>query len=299
MRTVKDFAIASAFAMGSGATPDEQAFVDSDTAGGSTYVPAGTYFLGTSTSLENQIAFEQGAILKLANGVTLTLNGDISAGLWQIFDLSAGGSVVLNGVSEVQARWFGAHPTATGAVNSAAINMAIACAKASRNATLVFGPGTLAIDSTLVYAGKNQGMTTIGTSRGSVSQGSVPGNSVLKWIGGAAPMIDVMDTFHTFHGFSLQNNGNGVSVATHGIRCRAGGRQWMDRLYFSCPLGASPFGVTSIEIGSASSGVNYDRIRLCEFEAGPALKVLGAGTTLLVEQFMMDSSVGNGAFVDI
>lgn len=295
MRTVRDFALARAFAMGGGGSRDEQAFADNDAAGGTTYVPSGTYRFGASVTLSNPLAFEQGAILRPTSGVTLTLNGDISAGLWQIFDLSAGGAVVLRSVSEVQARWFGAHPGARAARNAAAINQAIACAKASRNATLVLGPGTLEIDSTLAYSGPNTGMTTIGTHEGSVSQGSAPGNCVLKWVGGAAPMIDVLATFHTFHGFSLQNNGS----ATHGIRCSGGGRQWMDRLYFACPPGANAFGVASIELGSASSGVCYDRIQRCEFEAGPALKVLGVGTTLLIDQFMMDSTVGSGAFIDI
>ena len=295
MRTVRDFAIAWSFAMGGGKNIDEQAFVDSDAAGGTTYVPAGIYRFGASVTLSNPLAFEQGATLIPASGVTLTLNGDISAGLWQIFDLSAGGAVILHGVSEVQARWFGAHPAGRAAKNAAAINHAIVCAKASRNASLVLGPGTLEIDSTLTYSGPNTGITTIGTHEGSVSQGSAPGNCVLKWVGGASPMIDVLATFHTFHGFSLQNNGS----ATHGIRCRIGGRQWMDRLYFSCPSGASAFSVASIELGAVSSGVNYDKVQRCEFEAGPALKVLGAGTTLLVEQFMMDSSVGSGAFINI
>jgi len=298
MRTVKDFAIAKAFEIGDGTHLDEQAFKDSDAAGDSTYVPAGVYHFGTNVALSNQLAFEQGATLKPSRGVTLTLNGDISAGLWQIFDLSAGGSIVLNGVSEVQARWFGAHPTATGATNAAAINKAIVCAKASRNATLVLGPGTLEIDATLSYSG-GQGIPTIGTLEGELSRGCAPGNCVLKWVGGASAMVDVSDTFNTFHGFSLQNNGNGTSVATHGIRCSVGGRQWMDRLIFSCPVGASAFSVASIELGSVSSGVNYDRINRCEFEAGPALKVLGAGTTLLVDGFMMDSTVGSGAFIDI
>ncbi len=113
---------------------------------------------------------------------------------------------------------------------------------------------------------------------------------MLKWVGGASPMIDVTTSFNSFQGFSVQNNG----AATHGIRA-VGGRLWLDRVKFSCPEGASAFSTASLEI----SGVNYDRVRFCEFEAGPAVKVLGAGTTLLIEQFMMDSTVGSGAFIDV
>jgi len=39
IRTVKDFAIAKAFATGGGTNVDQQAFVDSDAAGHNTYVP--------------------------------------------------------------------------------------------------------------------------------------------------------------------------------------------------------------------------------------------------------------------
>lgn len=278
-------------AAGDGTTDDRQAFVDSDKAGDNNYVPEGTYLIGSDLTLTHQVTFQEGAFLKPSSGATITLNGAVVAGLWKIFDLSAGGSIVLNNVSGVQARWFGARPSATGAVNSAAINAAILCAKASQNADLLLGPGTLEISASLNYAGANEGITTIGIIDNTGSQGSAPGASVLKWTGGASPMIEVTDTFNTFHGFSLQNNGS----ATHGIRCSTGGRQWVERVHFSCPNGATAFSVTSIEI----SGVNYDRIRLCDFEAGPAVKVLGDGTSLLIEQFMMDSAVGSGAFVDV
>lgn len=195
--------------------------------------------------------------------------------------------------ANIQAAAFGASPSASGAVNSAAINRAITYAKAHQNANVVIGAGTYEISDTLVYSGANKGITTIGVLEGSLSQGSVPGISVLKWTGGASPMIDASGTYHTFTGFSLQNSG----TATHGIRCSVGGRQWMDRLLFTPASNA--FSTASIELGSVSSGVNYDRVTRCEFEAGPAIKVLGNGSTLLVSEFMMDSSVGTGAFIDI
>lgn len=193
-------------------------------------------------------------------------------------------------IAEVHASEFGASPSASGAENSAAINRAIAFAKENGNANVVLGPGVFEINQPLVYGGANQGITTIGVRDGSLYQGSGPGVCVLKWTGGAAPMIDVATTFHTFTGFSLQNNGS----ATHGIRAQVGGRLWLDRLKFSA-ASTSPFSVSSVEI----TGINYDRIRLCEFEAGPAVKILGLGTTLLIEQFMMESIIGSGAFIDI
>lgn len=195
-------------------------------------------------------------------------------------------------IADVYASDFGASPLASPSVNAAAINAAIQFAKSCQNANFILGAGVFEIDDTLVFDGDNHGMTMIGTYEGSLSQGSGPGNSVLKWVGGAEPMIRVDTTFHTFHGLSLQNNG----AATHGIHATVGGRLWVDRVKFSKPLGGNAFSVASIEI---AGGVNYDRISRCEFETGPAIRVSGPGTRLVVEEFMMESTVGSGAFVDV
>ena len=285
--------------VGDGTTNDRAAFVAADAAGDNTYVPAGAYAIASNVTIANRLEFEQGATLKPANGVTVTLSGPINAGLWQIFDLSAGGSVVLSAVPWIEARWFGAHPSASATTNSTAINEAITCAKASQNADLVLGPGTLEINTTLSYSNSNEGITTIGTIEGSLSQGSTPGITVLKWIGGASPMINVGvgSSYHTFTGFNLLNVGNGSAVATHGIKFDACGRQWVDRVTFSGANGGSAFTTASIAL---LNGVNYDRITRCEFETGCAVLVgAGNGATLLISEFMMDSTLGSGAFIDI
>lgn len=275
-------------AKGDGTANDRAAFAASDSFSFNTYVPAGTYRISSNITLSNQIIFAEGAIIKPDSGVTVTLNGPISAGLWQIFDLTAAGLVVLGCVSEIQGRWFGMSPSASAAVNAAAWNAAIVCANASHNANLLLGPDTLSINATINYSG-GRGITTVGIYDGSQSAGSTAGNCVVKWTGGASPMILTTDTFNTFNGFSLQNNGS----ATHGIKCNVGGRNWFDHLSFAQPSGAVAFSVSSIEI----DGVNWDRIRYCDFGAGPAILFTGLGTTLEIDKFMFDSTVGSGAYI--
>lgn len=280
-------------AVGDGTTPDQAAFTACDAANASIYVPAGVYLFTANTVLAHQVILNQGAVLKPASGVTITMNGAVAAGLWQIFDLSAGGSVILNDVGYVQARWFGASPGASASTNVIAINQAITCAKASQNANVMLGPGTLSINGTLNYGTANRGITTIGIYDGSMTQGSVPGVSTLSWTGGALPMIETTQSFHTFHGFNLQNFG----TATHGIR-GIGGYLWVNRVKFGQPSGSVAFSTASIEI---YNGINYDRISLCQFETGPSILVsAGLGTTLLVDQNIFDSTVGSsGSHFDI
>lgn len=95
-------------AVGDGVTDDYLAISNADTAG-HVLVPSGTYSIQSNITISNDVVFLPGAILKPASGVTITINGAIQAGLWQIFDLSAGGSIggTLNGAT-VNVGWFGA-----------------------------------------------------------------------------------------------------------------------------------------------------------------------------------------------
>lgn len=72
-------------ATGDGATDDRAAFVLADTNNDFT-VPPGTYVIGSNLTITNNVVFTPGAILKPSSGVTITLNGTLIAGPWQIFD---------------------------------------------------------------------------------------------------------------------------------------------------------------------------------------------------------------------
>jgi hypothetical protein len=75
------------------------------------FIPNGTYLIGTNLTIPSNINLKmsEGAILKVAAGVTLTLNCRISVGPWKIFDVAAtgviGGSPVAH---KFYPQWFGA-----------------------------------------------------------------------------------------------------------------------------------------------------------------------------------------------
>ena len=94
-------------AVGDGVTDDYSKFISVDAAG-SFIVPSGTYLIGTSLALSNDITFHPGAVLKPASGVTITFNGAIKAGGWRIFDTSAGGSITISAPQYADPMWFNA-----------------------------------------------------------------------------------------------------------------------------------------------------------------------------------------------
>lgn len=102
--------------IGDGTTDARAAFaaVAVATAGPVTVFP-GTYAIASDLTLSCPLTMQAGAVLKPANGVTVTLGGAVTAGLYQIFDCSAGGSIVVatptshNGIDIVMNPvWFGA-----------------------------------------------------------------------------------------------------------------------------------------------------------------------------------------------
>lgn len=76
-------------------------------------IPAGTYKIATNLSLSCDLVFERGAKLVVADGVTITISGQIIAPeRSQIFDWVGTGAYSLTGVRRVNVRWFGANPSA-------------------------------------------------------------------------------------------------------------------------------------------------------------------------------------------
>lgn len=69
----------------------------------------GTYSVGTSFTIPNNVAIRMnnGAILEIATGQTLTINGPFEAGLYQVFDCVGTGEVLLPGTVTVITQWFG------------------------------------------------------------------------------------------------------------------------------------------------------------------------------------------------
>jgi len=103
--SVKDYG-----ALGDGSTDDRGAFALADTASLGVHVPAGTYKISSNITLGKNYIFEPGAILKPDTLVTVTINGAIQAGAWQIFDATAASAVVTGAIKNAYllAEWWGA-----------------------------------------------------------------------------------------------------------------------------------------------------------------------------------------------
>lgn len=81
-------------------------------ANGPVVLQPGTYAIASNMTLTNNIRFDPGAKLKPASGIVITLSGGYSAEDTQhVFDLSAGGSFVVQNASKVSSVNFGADPT--------------------------------------------------------------------------------------------------------------------------------------------------------------------------------------------
>lgn len=136
---IKDFGV-----VGDGTTDDRAAIAAAVTAAASNslFFPAGTYLVNSALTLSAGVVcgFANGAKLKPANGITITIDGYVEAGHWQIFDISAGGSVNLgtsatssvpfdtdfpNLNDEVSVAWFGANGQNDGADDTAAFQAAV------------------------------------------------------------------------------------------------------------------------------------------------------------------------------
>jgi hypothetical protein len=98
-------------ARGDGVYDDRRAFAVADAfataAGVSLALSTGTYSIQSDITLSAGLRMQNGATLKPASGVTVTINGPFWAGDHQVFDLSAGGAVVLATSVEASPLWWG------------------------------------------------------------------------------------------------------------------------------------------------------------------------------------------------
>lgn len=165
-------------ATGDGTTDDRAAFAAADTAaGGATiFVPSGTYVFDSDITISSPVAMAGGAVLKPASGVTVTLT-TVDAGLYQIFDLSSGGTIALTTVALVYPQWWGAAGDGT-TDDTTALQAAIDAAEAAGGGTVYISPGAYLVTSSLTV--ENGDMRLIGAGMGAeIKASSVTGPVVI------------------------------------------------------------------------------------------------------------------------
>jgi len=124
-------------------------------------LPAGAHTVASDLTVNANIALvpDNGAMITVANGKTLTINGTLSAGLYQIFTCTGTGKVVFgSSINEVYPEWWGATGDGT-TDDGAAINAAAAAVRHlveyPRKATLLLPAGEYATSVPLDLTGCN------------------------------------------------------------------------------------------------------------------------------------------------
>jgi hypothetical protein len=134
-----------------GTTDDRAAVAEADAVPGDLLLPPGIYRIASNLTISSPVTFAQGALLRPASGVRVTLSGRLTAPAAKIFDLSLGGTVTVregNG-GTASPTWWGALPD-TGTDQSVALAAALtSMVGQNRPLTLNFGAGVWRCDSGL------------------------------------------------------------------------------------------------------------------------------------------------------
>ena len=94
----------------SGASSSSAAFTNANNLGNQVLITKGTYLLSTSVTFTVPVNIQYGAVITVPNGVTLTFNREMDAGVYQCFNCTGTGKVVFNSqyTSTGYPEWWGA-----------------------------------------------------------------------------------------------------------------------------------------------------------------------------------------------
>jgi hypothetical protein len=128
------------------------------------HIPPSTWTIAADLTIPANITLKvpRGAILNIANGKTLTLNGGVDAGLCQIFSCTGTGKVILGpgSAKEVYPEWWGAKGDG---VTDCTAAIAAATNAVDGKVPVIFGAGNYLVTDTLsltVYKYSWQGLRT-------------------------------------------------------------------------------------------------------------------------------------------
>lgn len=177
IENVKDYG-----AKGDGTTDDLAAISNAITAlsgSGDVRFPKGTYLISDDLTVADgiRLVFESGAKIKIADTKTLTINGSVETGLFQIFEYGGASSAVVFGdgsVEKVPSHWWGAK--GDGSIDSTVAIQAAVNALPS-GGIVSFPQGTYVFTSITLP----QNITLQGVGwQGSVLQGTAAGGTMIK-----------------------------------------------------------------------------------------------------------------------
>lgn len=188
-------------------------------------IPAGAVAVNSNTTIPANVHLMvmQGGELQVATGVTLTINGGLTAGIYKIFSLTGTGAVAFNAalVKEVYPEWWGAaadyNPdTGAGTDSAAAINAALAA-----HPKVVLLPGKYKISRTLKVRGQCR---LLGQGQGTTA--IYPATSGGTWINNFAIAYNTSDgvnwdvewpTKGELSGFQVNGSHNGAFAPVFGL----------------------------------------------------------------------------------
>ncbi len=129
-------------------------------------VPPGTINIAADLTIPANVTLkpERGAVLSVATGKTLTINGSVEADFRQIFQWTGTGAIVLSGLHPVKTSWFG--DSAAG-INKALLSVSKPCIFLLPNKTInlgttsieLYGKGQQLVGQGINFAGETDGTT--------------------------------------------------------------------------------------------------------------------------------------------
>jgi hypothetical protein len=238
-------------------------------------IPSGTWNIGANLTIPANITLkaERGVMISVANGVSLTINGTITADDNQIFSWTGTGAIVLSGLHPIKSTWFG--DTAAG-VQKAINSLPISGGTHNSYPGTILLPQAVTLETYIEIVDRKVKLKGLGTNR----YDSPPyGGTVLTYLGSGAgirlTITTAANTNISLEDFAIVGNGvgeNGIKVGTDQINCVT--YLHMDNILVRGFTGAG------IDWRSAEYA-KLHRVQSC-YNGGAGLNV-GLGITSLVE----------------